>query len=55
MANNNITSSFVDGGIYPEEVKEKNIQGVPVIFINGQKASAGEKTIEELISLIASA
>ena len=55
MANNNITSSFVDGGIYPEEKKKKNIQGVPVIFINGQKASAGEKTIEELISLIASA
>ena len=55
MANDNITSSLVDGGVYPEEVEEKNIQGVPVIFINGKQASVGEKTIEELITLVSNA
>ena len=54
-ANDNITSSLVDGGVYPEEVEEKNIQGVPVIFINGKQASVGEKTIEELITLVSNA
>lgn len=55
MANPNITTSLVDGGVYPEEVKEKNIQGVPVVFINGNQASVGEKTIEELITLVTNA
>lgn len=55
MANDNITTSLVDGGVYPEEVKEKNIQGVPVVYINGKQASVGEKTIEELITLVTNA
>lgn len=55
MNNENITASLVDGGVYPDEVKEKNIQGVPVVYINGEKASVGEKTIEELINIITSA
>lgn len=55
MANSNITASLVDGGVYPEEVKEKNIQGVPVVYINGKQASVGEKTIEELITLVTNA
>ena len=50
MANENITTSLIDGGVYPEEVKSKNIQGVPVVFINGEQASVGEKTMEELIN-----
>lgn len=55
MNNENITASLVDGGVYPNEVKEKNIQGVPVVYINGEKASVGEKTIEELINIVTSA
>ena len=55
MNNENITASLVDGGVYPDEVKEKNIQGVPVVYINGEKVSVGEKTIEELITIITNA
>ena len=55
MNNKNITASLVDGGVYPDEVKEKNIQGVPVVYINEEKASVGEKTIEELINIITNA
>ena len=55
MNNENITASLVDGGVYSDEVKEKNIQGVPVVYINGEKASVGEKTIEELINIITNA
>ena len=55
MNNDNITASLVDGGVYPDEVKEKNIQGVPVVYINGEKVSVGEKTIEELITIITNA
>lgn len=55
MNNENIIASLVDGGVYPDEVKEKNIQGVPVVYINGEKVSVGEKTIEELITIITNA
>ena len=53
--NPNITSSLVDGGVYPEEVSEKNIQGVPVVYINGNQAAIGEQTLEQLIGLVVSA
>ena len=55
MANSNITASLIDGGIYPEEVSEKNIQAVPVVFINGKQASVGAQTIEQLIDLVTNA
>ena len=55
MGNSNITTSLIDGGVYTQEVSEKNIQGVPVVYINGEKVSVGEKTIEELITIITNA
>ena len=55
MANENITTSLIDGGVFTEEVTQKNIQGVPVVYINGEKASVGEKTIEELIDIVTNA
>ena len=55
MANENITTSLIDGGVFTEEVTQKNIQGVPVVYINGEKASVGEKTIEELIDIVINA
>lgn len=55
MANSNITASLIDGGIYPEEVSEKNIQAVPVVFINGKQAAVGAQTIEQLIDLVTNA
>ena len=54
-SNPNITSSLVDGGVYPEEMAEKNIQGVPVVYINGKQSAIGEQTLEQLISLVVSA
>jgi alkyl hydroperoxide reductase subunit F len=55
LSNPNITASLVDGGVYPEEVAEKNIQGVPVVYINGKQAAVGEQTVEQLINLIVNA
>ncbi|RRD39732.1 alkyl hydroperoxide reductase [Leptotrichia sp. OH3620_COT-345] len=55
LSNPNITTSLVDGGIYPNEVAEKNIQGVPVVYINGKQAALGEQSIEQLITLVVNA
>ena len=53
--NKNITTTMVDSAVFFEEAKEKDIQAVPVVFINGEQKSVGAKTIEELITLIANA
>ena len=53
--NENITTSMVDSAVYFDEAKEKDIQAVPVVFINGEQKSVGAKTIEELINLIVNA
>ena len=37
--NENITTSMVDSAVYFDEAKEKDIQAVPVVFINGKVAS----------------
>ena len=53
--NKNITTTMVDSAVFFEEAKEKDIQAVPVVFINGEQKSVGAKTIEELITLVTNA
>ena len=53
--NVNITTSMVDSAVYFDEAKEKDIQAVPVVFINGKVSSVGEQTLEQLITTIANA
>jgi len=45
---------MVDSVVYYDEAKAKDIQAVPVVFINGEMASVGAKTLDELIDLLAS-
>ena len=45
----------IETGVYLEEVAEKNIQGVPVVYINGKQAAVGEQTVEQLINLVVNA
>ena len=53
--NKNITATMIDSAVFFEEAKEKDIQAVPVVFINGEQKSVGAKTIEELINLVTNA
>ena len=53
--NKNITTTMVDSAVFFEEAKEKDIQAVPVVFINGEQKSVGAKTIEELINFVVNA
>ena len=53
--NENITTSMVDSAVYFDEAKEKDIQAVPVVFINGKVSSVGEQTLEQLITTITNA
>ena len=54
-SNKNITATMIDSAVFFEEAKEKDIQAVPVVFIDGEQKSVGAKTIEELLNLVVNA
>ena len=37
-----ISSEMIDGGLYPEEIERRNIQGVPAVFLNGESFANGK-------------
>ncbi len=40
--NPNITSEMIDGGLFPELIEARNIQGVPTVFLNGKLFANGK-------------
>ena len=52
LINPNITAEMIEGGVFPELVKERDIQGVPVVFLNGEMFSSGKQNASGLIDLL---
>ena len=52
LINPNITAEMIEGGVFPELVKERDIQGVPVVFLNGEMFSSGKQNAAGLIDLL---
>ncbi len=42
LLNPNITNEMIDGGIYPNLIKERDIQGVPSVYLNGELFANGK-------------
>ncbi|GAB3283826.1 alkyl hydroperoxide reductase subunit F [Parahaliea aestuarii] len=42
LLNPHISSEMIDGGLYPELIEERNIQGVPAVFLNGKPFANGK-------------
>ena len=47
--NPNITTETIDGGVYPELINEKDIQGVPTVFLNGEIFASGKVDTAQLL------
>ncbi|TXS93763.1 alkyl hydroperoxide reductase subunit F [Parahaliea maris] len=51
----NISSEMIDGGLYPQLIEERNIQGVPAVFLNGEPFANGKidtaTLLDKLLSL----
>ena len=54
LLNDNISSEMIDGGVYPELVEERKIQGVPSVYLNEEAFANGKidtgKLIEKLLA-----
>lgn len=49
LLNDNISNEMIDGGVFQDLIKEKNIQGVPAVFLNGKSFANGKIDTAKLI------
>jgi len=49
VLNPNITHTMIEGGTFPAEIEEKDIMGVPTVFLNGEYFLNGKTSIEEIL------
>jgi len=49
LLNPNISSEMIDGGLYPELIKQRDIQGVPSVYLNGELFANGKVDTAQLI------
>lgn len=50
MLNPGISSEMIDGGLYPELIKERDIQGVPAVYLNGGVFANGKVDTAVLVN-----
>ncbi len=49
ILNPNIESEMIDGGLFPEVIEERNIQGVPTVYLNGKVFANGKIDTAQLL------
>ncbi|MBN8746290.1 NADH dehydrogenase [Xylophilus ampelinus] len=52
VQNPRIKTTMVEGGTFQDEVKERQIMGVPTVFLNGTQFGSGRMTLEEILAKI---
>jgi alkyl hydroperoxide reductase subunit F len=52
VLNPRISHTAIDGGVYQNEITERNIMGVPAVFLNGKEFGQGRMTLTEIVSKI---
>lgn len=50
VLNPRISAEMIDGGLYPELIEERNIQGVPTVFLNGEIFANGKVDASVLVN-----
>ncbi|WP_025898217.1 alkyl hydroperoxide reductase subunit F [Sneathiella glossodoripedis] len=49
VLNENISTETIDGGLYKDLIEERNIQGVPTVFLNGEVFANGKIDTAQLL------
>lgn len=52
IQNPRIKTTMIEGGIFQDEIKEREIMGVPTIFLNGTMFGNGRMGLEEILAKI---
>ncbi|MFC5608019.1 alkyl hydroperoxide reductase subunit F [Variovorax soli] len=52
VQNPRIRATMIDGALFQDEVKERQIMAVPTVFLNGTEFGQGRMTLEEILAKI---
>jgi NADH-dependent peroxiredoxin subunit F len=50
VLNPRITSAVIDGGLYQQEVEDRQILAVPMVFLNGEHFGQGRMEVDEIVA-----
>ena len=50
--NPNITHTAIDGGLFQQEVKDREVMGVPTVFVNGERFGQGRMELAEIVAKV---
>ncbi|AHK16762.1 alkyl hydroperoxide reductase subunit F [Thalassolituus oleivorans] len=50
--NPKITATMIDGGVFPDEVKQRDIMAVPSLYLNGELFGNGKMTLAEILNKV---
>jgi alkyl hydroperoxide reductase subunit F len=52
VQNPRIKATMVEGGLFQQEIEERQIMGVPTVFLNGTMFGSGRMSLEEILAKI---
>lgn len=50
--NLNITHTAIDGGLFQQEVTDREVMGVPTVFVNGERFGQGRMELGEIVAKV---
>lgn len=52
VLNPRIKHTAIDGGTFQNEITDRNVMGVPAVFVNGKEFGQGRMTLTEIVAKI---
>ena len=52
VLNPGITHTAIDGGVFQKEIEEREVMGVPTVFLNGERFGQGRMELAEVVAKI---
>lgn len=52
VQNPRIKTTMIEGGLFQDEIRERQVMGVPTVFLNGTFFDSGRLTLEEIVARI---
>lgn len=52
VQNPRIRATMVEGGLFQDEIRERQIMGVPTVFLNGTMFGSGRMSLEEIVAKV---
>lgn len=52
ILNPGISHTAIDGGVFQHEIEQREVMGVPAVYLNGQSFAQGRLSLSEIVSKV---